>query len=344
MATWTSRQWRNENNLVRCPSRSGWSLASKRDADSRRKPDGREQFHHKRAQRSNRTARHDNDSPADDHDNRRPQRLRRSAPTPRQKSKLNITGPQTAKLAEDISFEITITNRGTTAATGLSVTDRFDRGLTHGTDVSPIRPNANWAICSPANRRDLHLNFALYSPAIFATPSKSPVLVVLSVTNQACISVPTEQPRSEPPALTVTIRTQQSIYRVGDLPQFTIEIVNQGPTVAAKDVRAAIVFEDALRPTRAQKANEPGCTLIPRGVEYSVDTLRPGERLIRVVECECVSPTQHACGSVTVTNTSQTPLAGEQCVQILAAQTPGGSRAIWILQLACNDNPSRVGQ
>src|SRR5262245_22061659 len=51
------------------------------------------------------------------------------------KVEIEIAGPQTAKLAEDVSFDVTVANRGTTAATGLSVIDSFDRGLKHGTDV-----------------------------------------------------------------------------------------------------------------------------------------------------------------------------------------------------------------
>ena len=44
---------------------------------------------------------------------------------------MKITGPERATVGEKVRFDITITNRGPTTATGLAITDTFDPGLVH---------------------------------------------------------------------------------------------------------------------------------------------------------------------------------------------------------------------
>ncbi len=78
---------------------------------------------------------------------------------------IEIAGPQTAKLADDISFDVTVTNRGTTAATGLTVSDRFDLGLQHfnsqtnKNDTSPIRPERPLGDLQPGESKIFALKF-----------------------------------------------------------------------------------------------------------------------------------------------------------------------------------------
>jgi uncharacterized repeat protein (TIGR01451 family) len=259
------------------------------------------------------------------------------------KVEIEITGPQTAKLGEDVKFDVQITNRGNTVATGLSVTDRFDKGLQHGADQSPIRPERQLGDLQPGESKRFALTFRVMQPGNLCHTVEVTGPGGLNVSKQACISVPADAPQVEQSALSVSIKTPQQAYRVGDLALFTVEIVNTGTTVAAKDLRASIVFEQGLQPTRAQDADNPKNKLIPRGLEYSVETLRPGERFIRVVECKCVNVTLRACGSVTATDVSQNPIMSDACVQILAAQGGAVRPNNLNLQLASNDNPVRVG-
>ena len=261
------------------------------------------------------------------------------APAAPPKIEIEITGPSTAKLAEDVSFVVTVTNRGTIAVTGLSVTDRFDRGLQHGADVSPIRPDRQLGDLQPGESKKLELKFRVTQPGNLCHTVEVLGSSGLKVEKQACISVPAEPPRAEPPALSVIMKTAQPAYSVGDHPRFSIDIVNQGMTVPARDMRVTILFEQGLAP----KAASPGAGLVTGGVEYSVAELRPGARLHYEVECECMFPTARACGSVTVTDISQTPFMSEQCVQIVAAQPAAGRQASLGLDLACNTNPARAG-
>jgi uncharacterized repeat protein (TIGR01451 family) len=255
------------------------------------------------------------------------------------KVEIEITGPQTAKLAEDVSFDVTITNRGTTAATGLSVTDRFDRGLTHGTDVSPIRPERQLGDLQPGESKKFALKFRVTLPGNLCHTVEVIGPGGMKIEKQACISVAAEQPRAEAPALSVVMKTPQQAYNVGDHPRFSVDIVNTGMTVPARDMRITILFEQGLAP----KAASPSYALVTGGVEYSVAELRPGARLHYEVECECMFPTARACGSVTVTDLSQTPFMSEQCVQIVATQAAAGRPNPLGLDLACNTNPGRVG-
>lgn len=51
---------------------------------------------------------------------------------------LQLFGPQTALVGSEVRFEVEVSNRGTAAATGLLITDRFDAGLDHAASSSPI--------------------------------------------------------------------------------------------------------------------------------------------------------------------------------------------------------------
>lgn len=51
---------------------------------------------------------------------------------------VTIQAPPSAAVGSDVKFEIEVTNRGTSPATGILVTDRFDAGLQHSVSASPI--------------------------------------------------------------------------------------------------------------------------------------------------------------------------------------------------------------
>ncbi len=99
-------------------------------------------------------------------------------------------------------------------------------------------------------------------------------------------------------------------------------------------------FEPGLTPQYATA----GAQQLPdgTGVEYSVAELRPGARMHYDVKCKCMFAAPSACGSVKVTDSSQTPYMSEQSVEIVAAQAAKEPSPLG-LKLVCDTNPARVG-
>ena len=52
---------------------------------------------------------------------------------------LTMNGPSTSNVGQDVTFDLTITNRGSTAATGLKITDQYDTGFQHASG-EPLGP------------------------------------------------------------------------------------------------------------------------------------------------------------------------------------------------------------
>jgi polysaccharide export outer membrane protein len=72
---------------------------------------------------------------------------------------IDITGPETAKVGDDVTFSVEMKNTGFTTLEGLAVTDRFDRGLAHGTDISPIRPERQLGALKSGESKKVALKF-----------------------------------------------------------------------------------------------------------------------------------------------------------------------------------------
>ena len=51
---------------------------------------------------------------------------------------VSMTGPERARVGDEVTFEVTITNRGDLPATNLLILDRYDEGFAHATGANPI--------------------------------------------------------------------------------------------------------------------------------------------------------------------------------------------------------------
>jgi uncharacterized repeat protein (TIGR01451 family) len=75
---------------------------------------------------------------------------------------IDVEGPQTAAVGQTVRYEIKITNRGASVLRDLVLSDRFDSGLKHGSDISPIsRPRIE---LQPAETKSFSLDFLVTKP------------------------------------------------------------------------------------------------------------------------------------------------------------------------------------
>ncbi len=260
---------------------------------------------------------------------------------------INFTGPQTAKLAEDIVFNVQITNRGNALATGLGISDRFDAGLQHsnlkspdGIDHSPIVRSLT--DIKPGETQNVSLNFRVIKPGNLCHTVEVTGPGGLRESKEACVMVAAEQQPAEQPALSVNMTTPQQSYRVGDRVLFTIEVANVGTVTAAREVKMVASFEQGLQVDRGDR-DVPVQRTAEGGVVYNIDSIAPEEKAVRHIECICVAPSQRSCGSVIVTEQTRLNYKEERCLQIFPAAAPAGRQSNLRLQIKPLTNPVRAG-
>ena len=165
------------------------------------------------------------------------------AQTPAEPAKveLKFTGPQTAAVGGDVHFELEVANKGTVSADDLMITDRFDAGLEHGSNASPIQ-NSLGSI--PAGQtKKVGITFHVTKAGKLCHTMEVSNQAGVHESTQACVTV------AEQPALKVDITTPQKFARVGDTVDFTIVVTNTGD-VPAQQVRATVTFEQGAEGRR----------------------------------------------------------------------------------------------
>ncbi len=260
---------------------------------------------------------------------------------------LNVTGPQTARMLEDIDFDVQITNRGNAIATGLGISDRFDAGLQHanlknpdGIDRSPIVRSLG--DIKPGETQNYTLHFRMIKPGNQCHTVEVTGPNGLRESKTACVMVAAEQQPPEQPALSVNMTSPQQNYRVGDRVLFTIEVANTGNAIPAHDVKMVASFEQGLQVEKGDR-DVPVQRTADGGVVYTVDSIAPNEKVVRHVECICAVASQRSCGSVIVSDQSGLKVKDERCLQIVQAAAGAARQPNLRIQIRPVTNPVRIG-
>ena len=244
---------------------------------------------------------------------------------------LKFTGPQTAAVGSDVHFELEVANKGTVSADNLIITDRFDAGLEHGSNASPIQ-NSLGSI--PAGQtKKVGITFHVTKAGKLCHTMEVSNQAGVHESTQACVTV------AEQPALKVDITTPQKFARVGESVDFTIVVTNTGD-VPAQQVRATVTFEPALK---AAKASQGVQTTTDGGLVWTVENLASRAQQTWNVQCTCAAPAQRACGKVTLSDQTGLNFGEETCLQIVPVQAAPGGPADLKLQITGRNNPIKVG-
>jgi uncharacterized repeat protein (TIGR01451 family) len=225
---------------------------------------------------------------------------------------VQITGPSTAEVGENVRFEIVVTNRGRVHATKLVVTDSFDSGLKHVVAKSPIERDIGDLAPGASNR--IPINFQV----VAAGQSCHRVEVVgrggVRAKAGTCITATQPEPKEQPqPAVEVAKRGPRN-RRVGEMAEFVIEVKNTG-NVALINVRVADRYERALDP----KFATDGYQISGDELSWTWPRLDVGEMRSVRVRCQCVEATSRACNRVVVTCDGRPPIMDEACLTIAPA-------------------------
>jgi len=236
---------------------------------------------------------------------------------------LTLVGPPSAAVGDEITFTGTITNRGSTPATGIVLVDRFDDGLKHEFSTGPIE-NRELGTLNPGQSQRINVRLRVTQPGRWCNTmellgdngirsSAQACVIAVQPTAPPPVVVPppsTTQPPVGQPVLTVR-KTGPVRAAVGDVVTFSIIVENRG-AVPATNVRVLDNYDLALKPTRASD----GWELAGNDIFWNVPQLLPNQVYERKVECLCQSPAARACNRATVTSQEGVRSDAEACLEI----------------------------
>ncbi len=268
---------------------------------------------------------------------------------------LRVTGPESALVGQQITYQIEVTNTGNTPLENVVLIDQFDVGLRHSEgQASPIqRPVGR--LLPGQTRSDLAVTFQVTQPGRWCHTVEAVAEGGQRVRVQRCVQA-TLQPAEVPSPAAAHIavhKTGPAELEVGQSGLFVIEIRNTG-SVPVQGLRINDRYDRALRPIQATTgavASEGGQT-----ISWTLGQLPPGGMELREVECRAVRPAEAALTEVTVTTTegiqekaqTTTRITGQpprESIDLAPPMSPSGTANMPLrINLVALDNPVRVGQ
>lgn len=231
-----------------------------------------------------------------------------------------ISAEQVA-VGQNVSWELTITNRGDGVARHIKIKDRFDLGLTHEKDLQNthvIERSEGIRELAPNDSERIPLTFTVVESGrqchhVTVTADGSD-----PATQQACVT-------GIQAAIEVKI-TGAHRRVVGEIAEFNAAVKNTG-TSGATNVVLRVQFDQAIEPVI-----ENGLSRLDDGsVGLQFDReLAPNEKRVIPLRGRCRNPSTHACARATVTALGGAVSQDEACLEILPVMSnslpagPGG--------------------
>ncbi|NLE37994.1 MAG: DUF11 domain-containing protein [Pirellulaceae bacterium] len=245
--------------------------------------------------------------------------------------RLQILGPTTAKVGDEITYEIVIGNQGDVAATGLLLKDRFDVGLVFPGETSPIeKPLAD---LPPGLAHRVKATFRVTRPGTLSQDVELIGDQGIRVKQRASVEVvPAALPPATPPATlpgtpsgATPLRGQPRIKvekvgpttaMVGQKAQFAILVTNIGD-VPLSDIRVVDSYDGELEPVSASRGN----TARDNSLTWNLASLPIGAATRYNVECICRSPAAQTRNTVRVTTAEGLAEEAVATVEVKAVST-----------------------
>lgn len=258
---------------------------------------------------------------------------------------VRMTGPQTAQVGDQVTFEVTVTNRGGAPATGLVIVDRYDAGFEHVTRANPIERNL--ADLAPGASTTIAVELRALQPGQVCNRIEVNGTGGLTASTQACVNVagtpgtappPIVVPGDEPPPSTPSpaqIKVEKAgpdLRTIGGVAEFTIRITNTG-TVRVNNLKVVDNYDAGLNPVQATD----GHAFVGNDLIWRIDGLDPGKSAVLQIHCRCTQAAAQTCNRVTVTTDEGARSDDDACLEVRPPQ--GGLT----MSLSDSRDPAVVG-
>ncbi len=237
---------------------------------------------------------------------------------------VSVNGPSTARVGDQVVFDVTIANRSDVLATDLLLVNRFDAGLKHEISASPIERDLE--NLEPGQARRVQIAFTATQPGQQCSVAEVVANGGVASTARACVTVesttappatiPNEPPQQQPPATPgqaqVQVRKTGPASRVvGNMALFSIEVTNSG-NVPLTNVKVVDNYDTSLDPQQASDGYE----IVGQDLVWTEPSLAPGETARFEINCRCTQAIERSCNRVTVTADGGVRADDEFCLQI----------------------------
>jgi len=264
---------------------------------------------------------------------------------------VQVTGPAQAAVGSKVRFEIVVTNRSPTPATGLTITDRLDPGLENPAVNQRNAIERPLGDLAPGAERRVNVTLGVAKPGRlchtvevtgkdFAPASQQACLMAVGEAAAPGPSVPTAVPNAmpnavpnavpspgggEPPKLPPNpIRPLLSVKKTGpkqrlkgEMADFSIALSNTG-SVTMQNIKVLDRYDPALLPKFATDEYR----LEDGGLAWTVKDLAAGQTAELRIQCLCQSAAAKTCNRVIATTADGGKVEDEACLEIRAASSP----------------------
>lgn len=248
---------------------------------------------------------------------------------------IDARAPPTARVGDSVTFEVTVTNRGDIAATGVTLVSRFDEGLVHESGPGPIERDLG--TLEPAESRRVGVTLRVQRPGRLCNQIEAHGDGGLRGAATACVEaagaaeppVDTTPPAEErppavqrKPALSVS-KTGPQQGDLGSTIVFDINVTNTG-NVTLTNLKIVDRYDVALEPTLASE----GAFREGTDVVWTVASLKPGQPETFQIHCRCNRASERACNQAIVTCDQGVTGEDEACLAIVGVQQPNLSLSV----------------
>lgn len=240
---------------------------------------------------------------------------------------IRVEGPTQASVGSQVGYNIRVTNRGGVPATGLTLFNRFDVGLTH--EVTGNSIEATLDDLAPGASATVDVYFTVTQPGRLCQRIEVVGRGGLNGQAEACLqalgsagpAVPPGQPAppvTPPPTTTPQGRASVKVNKlgptdrvVGSLAEFVIEITNDGE-IPLTNVKLVDSYDEHLEPQQATD----GFAVVGQDLVWMVDQLPVGKTIVFQINCRCRTEAPRSCNRVTVTSDQEVRADAEACLEI----------------------------
>ena len=198
---------------------------------------------------------------------------------------LKMTGPETAQVGQQVTFEIELTNTGSEPLKGVTVRDRLPAGLEHPTERGNLIERALGETVPPGASRKIAVTLIVRQAGRLCHTAEAVAEGGHSATASGCINA-VEPPKPEAKPAVEAVIEGPAQATVGQRVTFTLQATNTG-NVPLTNVRIVGFHDRSLYPRQASTGYDPQA--LTRGeLLWITPRLMPGETVTRQAELECV--------------------------------------------------------
>jgi len=230
---------------------------------------------------------------------------------------VEVTGPETARVGDEITYDIKITNIGSTDVFDLELSDVFDVGL-ESIDAGPGKQTITGrpgGLSAGEVNDDLKVTFRVTKAGTLCHTVTVRAETGATAEAKKCVTVSETAavPEVESAGLSVeTIGPQ--MRQVGEKARFQSTITNTG-NVVLTDLKIEATFVQGLN----DGAATPGFVREGSQIHWTLDRLDVGQSILREVEAVCREVNDNACLNITVRANPNRIVGDAACIRIEAA-------------------------